>query len=251
MSNILHKSSLLCLFILVFTTGVRANGSILQSRYTKGHPVLYEDVWDMAPYSYLNDHGQPEGFNIDLVRMICKRLNIPVVFKLRPFGESLEALQSKSCDLTIAIFTYSTLGPKGWANRIKTRDDLLNNKVIVRRKSFCDYLMQQKGLLGNSIPYDDMAQAAMHIEDKDSGQILYNTMAIKWLKRQYIVDNLVITPVDMEHAEYRFMSHDATLLHAVDSVFTVMSTENDLQPLRNIFRKSFFITAAFSPYDDT
>ena len=251
MSNILHKSSLLCLFILVFTTGVRANGSILQSRYTKGHPVLYEDVWDMAPYSYLNDHGQPEGFNIDLVRMICKRLNIPVVFKLRPFGESLEALQSESCDLTIAvyfnqrkryglfgdntitIFTYSTLGPKGWANRIKTRDDLLNNKVIVRRKSFCDYLMRQKGLLGNSIPYDDMAQAAMHIEDKDSGQILYNTMAIKWLKRQYKLDNLVITPVDMEHAEYRFMSHDATLLHAVDSVFTVMSTENDLQPLRN------------------
>lgn len=244
------KSILLCL-LLLFVVAAKANDSILHTRYTETNPLLYEDVWDMAPYAYLNEHGQPRGFNIDLVQAICNRLGIPVRFKLRPYGESLEALKDDNCDLTIGIYinqrkqyglfgdntitilTYSTLGPKTWANRVRNEDDLLNNKVIIRKNSFCDYMMQGKGLQGNGISEDDMIQAAMLIEETDTGQILYNTMSAKWIKRQYNLDNLVITPVDMKHAEYRFIGHDKELLHAMDSVFTIMNTDSELQPLRN------------------
>ena len=52
-------------------------------QYTKEHPLVYEDVWDLWPYSFLNDNGEPEGYNIDLIRLMMDRLNIPYVIKLR------------------------------------------------------------------------------------------------------------------------------------------------------------------------
>ena len=52
-------------------------------QYTKGQPLVYEDVWDLWPYSFLNDNGEPEGYNIDLIRLMMDRLNIPYVIKLK------------------------------------------------------------------------------------------------------------------------------------------------------------------------
>ena len=36
---------------------------------------MYEDVWDLWPYAFLNDIGEPVGYNIDLLRLICKELD--------------------------------------------------------------------------------------------------------------------------------------------------------------------------------
>ena len=57
--------------------------------YTDESPLVYEDSWDLWPYSFLNDKGEPEGFNIDLIKMMMKELGIPYVIKLKPQQEKL------------------------------------------------------------------------------------------------------------------------------------------------------------------
>ena len=47
------------------------------------HPLVYEDAWDLWPYVFLNENGEPDGYNIDLLKMIFKRLNIPYI---APYG---------------------------------------------------------------------------------------------------------------------------------------------------------------------
>ena len=34
--------------------------------YTTEHPLIYEDAWDLWPYVFLNENGEPDGYNIDL-----------------------------------------------------------------------------------------------------------------------------------------------------------------------------------------
>ena len=34
--------------------------------YTTSHPLIYEDAWDLWPYVFLNENGEPDGYNIDL-----------------------------------------------------------------------------------------------------------------------------------------------------------------------------------------
>ena len=63
-------------------------------QYTKENPLVYEDVWDLWPYSFLNDNGEPEGYNIDLIRLMMQRLNIPYVIKLKSAEETFNDLNS-------------------------------------------------------------------------------------------------------------------------------------------------------------
>ena len=45
--------------------------------YTDKRPLVYEDAWDLWPYVFLNENGEPDGYNIDLLKMIFKELDIP------------------------------------------------------------------------------------------------------------------------------------------------------------------------------
>ena len=56
--------------------------------FSVDHPLVYEDVWDLWPYSFLNDNGDPDGFNVDLIRLLMKELDIPYVIRLKPSSEA-------------------------------------------------------------------------------------------------------------------------------------------------------------------
>ena len=62
--------------------------------FSTSHPLIYEDVWDLWPYSFLNDNGDPDGFNVDLIRLIMKELDIPYEIRLKPSSETF-------CDLKV------------------------------------------------------------------------------------------------------------------------------------------------------
>ena len=67
--------------------------------YDEDHPLVYEDAWDLWPYSFVNDTGEPTGFNIDLLKLIFKELNIPYRIKLKPTQAALNDLKAGRADL--------------------------------------------------------------------------------------------------------------------------------------------------------
>ena len=71
--------------------------------YTREHPLVYEDAWDLWPYVYLNDKGQPEGYNIDMLQLLLKELDIPYVIRLKPTSEALEDLKAGRSDLMLGM----------------------------------------------------------------------------------------------------------------------------------------------------
>ena len=80
--------------------GEKSKGGIA---YTKEHPLVYEDVWDLWPYSFLDEEGEPEGFNIDLIKMLMNELNIPYIIKLKPSGEAFRDLRDGRSDLMLGL----------------------------------------------------------------------------------------------------------------------------------------------------
>ena len=52
--------------------------------YTDDRPLVYEDAWDLWPYVFLDDEGNPTGYNVDLLKLIFDKLNIPYVIRLKP-----------------------------------------------------------------------------------------------------------------------------------------------------------------------
>ena len=219
--------------------------------YTEERPLVYEGAWDLWPYSFQNDIGEPVGYNIDLLRLVCKELDIPYRIKLKHKQDALNDLKAGRSDLmctmgehyneeyakcsksVIQIFTPSIVHRKDEPVAVKTLDDLATVKVIVHLNSFCHHLMMDHGWEKNAIPYDDMEEAIQYVHNHKGIQIVWNTVSLKWLMHKFNYDDLELTPTNIPHGEYKFLSNDEHLLEQIDSVFFLLNSTGQLQPLQN------------------
>ena len=219
--------------------------------FTEENPLVYDDAWDLWPYAFLNEKGEPVGYNIDLLKIIFEELHIPYTIKLKPTVDALNDLKSGQSDLmlgmdahfhddyanygksVIQLFTHSAVHQKGEPSAVQTVSDLANHRVIVHKGSFSHHLMIRRGWGNNAIPYDDMQEAVQKAHLDPNSQIIWNTLSLKWLIHKFKFDNLVLSPVDIEHGEYKFMSNNPELLQRLDSIYTVLRSSGRLQPIQN------------------
>lgn len=222
-------------------------------QYTEQSPLVYEDCCDLWPYAYLNDDGQPEGFNIDLVSMMMEELKIPYVIKLKPQQEVFNDLKAHVADLTfglaagfhdeygkygrhsITLFTQSVVTPKSSSVKIKTFRDLSKPgiQVIVNDSSLCYHLMHDYGWGEHAIVTNNMKEAIMNLNSQEEGQIVWNTLSLKWLINHYQLNNLKLTPVNMPHGDYKFMSNDQLLLNLLDATYSNLYIDDKITRLQN------------------
>ena len=221
--------------------------------FTEKDPLVYEDAWDLWPYSFLNDNGEPDGFNIDLIRMLMKELQIPYTIRLKPQQTAFEDLRDGKSDLmlglavgfhdeyglygnnAITLFTQSVAAPKDKPIEIKTFRDLGKEgvKVIVNPNSMSYHLMIDYGWEKNTIPAPDLREVIQQVSAKEEGQIVWNTLSLKWLINRYHIDNLQLTPVNMPHGEYKFMSNNQQLLDKLDEAYSKLYTADKITPLQD------------------
>lgn len=219
--------------------------------YTEEHPLVYEDMWDLWPYSFLNENGDPDGFNVELIRMIMDELDIPYVIKLKEKQYAFEDLRDGKSDLIlglsagyhdayghysenpVTLFTQSVASPKDKPVEITTFKDLSNHKVFVNDSSLCHHLMIDYGWGENAIPYSAVKLALLKVSTEGEGAVVWNTLSLKWLINKYHIENLQLTPINMPHGEYRFMSNDPVLLQRLDSVYSALDSSDKLTDLRN------------------
>jgi len=221
--------------------------------FSVNNPLIYEDVWDLWPYSFLNDNGDPDGFNVDLIRLLMKELDIPYEIRLKPSSEAFRDLKEGNSDLMLALavgfhdefglysknavtlFTQSVVTPKSRPVEIKAFRDLGKPglKVIVNDSSLCHHLMIDYGWGENTVPVEDMSEAIQEVSAKGEGQIVWNTLSLKWLMNRYHIDDLELTPVNMPHGEYKFMSNNQQLLDKLDEAYTRLYTNDKIQPLQD------------------
>ena len=241
--------------ILLFTLNLSPLTALAQKDtmtvYSVERPLIYEDAWDLWPYTFLNENGEPDGYNIDLLKMMLKRLDIPYIIKLKPSVDAFNDLKEGRSDLifgmeasfhneigtygksVIHLFTHSVVHEKDKAPIIKSFQDLSHRKVIVHTGSFSHHLMQNKGWGDNAEGFDDMKEAIQKASLDPSNEIIWNTMSLKWLIHKYQIKNLELSPIDIPHGEYKFISKNQRLLNQLDSIYAVLLAEEKLQGIQN------------------
>ena len=217
--------------------------------FTQKDTLVFEDSESIWPYTFLNEEGKPEGYCIDLLDMLMEELNIPYVVHLKNHQEVLRDLKEGKADLilglgnvyeekyghysktTITLLTQSVATPKSQPVQIKAFRDLKNQQVIVKDSGLCHHLMVDYGWGKNAIVTHDVAKAIKEVNDQQKGQIVWNTMTLKWLIDHYQLNNLTLTPVNMPHGETKFLARDQELLDLIDKTYTMLDEAGKLQPL--------------------
>ena len=226
--------TILCFSLLTVNVSAQSDSVIT---YTEDRPLVFEDSESIWPFSFLNDKGEPEGYCIDLLRLLMQELHIPYVVRLKNHQEVLQDLKDGKADLilglgdvyeekyghygrtTITLLTQSVATPKSQEVTIKSFRDLRNQQVIVKDSSLCHHLMVDYGWGDHAIVSHDIAQAIQDINAKGEGQIVWNTPTLKWLIKHYQLDNLMLTPVNMPYGETKFLSNNQHLLNLIDKTY--------------------------------
>ena len=135
----------------------------------------------------------------------------------------------------VTLFTQSVVTPMNKPVEIKAFRDLGKPglKVIVNDSSLCHHLMIDYGWGANALPDKDIGEAIQRVSAKGEGQIVWNTLSLKWLINRYHIDDLELTPVNMPHGEYKFMSNNQQLLDKLDEAYTRLYTNDKIQPLQD------------------
>lgn len=246
----LYRITTVIILTLISFGGYAAKDPQL-AEYTVDHPLVYEDIWDLPPYTFLNKDGEPEGFNIDLIKAIMHKLDIPYIIRLRPTATAYNDLKSGKSDLmlgmhtewhsqfgrygksVVSLFTHGVMRPANEPDDIETVDDLKRYKVIVQNNSFSHRKIIEYGLEDVVNPKDDINDAVQQLGSRDSGQVLWNTLSLKFMMKRHNITDMKLTPISMPNGEYRFMSNDVRLLNMIDSVYEAMTINEELQPIRN------------------
>ena len=48
--------------------------------YTNEKPLVIVSDWEFPPYEFRNDHGAPDGYNVEVLNLILDKLGIPHKF---------------------------------------------------------------------------------------------------------------------------------------------------------------------------
>ena len=241
------------LLIIILCCSLYANNVSAQTDnangYSEDHPLIIEDSEAIWPYSFINDAGKPDGYCIDIIKTIMRELNIPYEIRLKSHQETLKDLKTGKADVvlgladvyedkyghygrtTLTLLTQSVATPRGHAVSIKNFRDLKNQKVYVKDSSLCHHLMVDYGWGNQAIVCHDPAKALQAINDKKEGQMVWNTLTLKWLINHFKLKNLTLTPVNMPHGETKFISNNLQLLEEIDNTYTSLNAAGKLEPL--------------------
>lgn len=150
------------------------------SEYTAAETYIYGSRHDHAPFEYLDTHGSPAGFNIDLIRAVAREAGFDLQIRLGPWHEIRKSLEIDG-DVHISDMFYSRIRAKvvdfATPNLLvhdeiftnsRTNDDchfdnLQNKRVLVQRDAFMDDYLRSHQTGAEVISVDSEPEALQHL----------------------------------------------------------------------------------------
>ena len=89
------------LLLLAFALSVNADNF----GYTESKPLLFGIDQNYPPLEYVDEDGNPNGADVELVKQLTKRMNIPVVYKPNKWAAIAGDVMNGKVDLGMMVFS--------------------------------------------------------------------------------------------------------------------------------------------------
>lgn len=175
------------------------------------------------PYEFIDENGEPAGYNVDLTRAIAKKMGLDIKIKLGPWNEIYRGMRNGEIDIIQGIF-YSvdrdqnvsfsqahtvinhvavtrTDGPP-----IREAEDLKNLSILVMKDDIMHEFAINKGLGNNLLLAESQEEAIRRLSEGESHCALVARIPAHFWQEKHGLDNLKIGEVSLFSPEYNYGS---------------------------------------------
>ncbi|EGJ49312.1 transporter substrate-binding domain-containing protein [Desulfocurvibacter africanus] len=198
----------ICVFVLAALLVAVVDPGLCMSEEIPGksRPILVGGDRDYPPYEFLDQDGNPVGFNVDLTRAVAEVMGMKVEFHLGTWAHKRQALMDGDLDILQGM-TYSEprsrvvdFAPHTIVNHaifarrgtppVSNLDDLAGKQVIIHRSGYMNDTLAAKGFGKDLILPDTPADVLRLLS---SGQGEYAVVAMLpgiYITREFRLDNI-------------------------------------------------------------
>ena len=211
-----------------------------RTAYTKERPLIVVSDWDFAPYEYSNDKGEPEGYNVEIIREILNRLGIPHVFLMREWSQAIETFNEGKADLIVypvgdmphtnakRYYSRKMLAPykikaayKRGTPPLKELSQLGNGDLLALKKY--DYstihVMKRSDINKKQLRINSPKTCLTEISNRRYRYFIWGEAPMKEMLKNLGYNDIDMCDIDIPSGDMRFVSHDRDLIHDIDDQF--------------------------------
>ena len=223
-----------------------------QRKYTRENPLVVVVNSDFPPYEFVRIGNIPDGYNVEVVKTLLERLNIPYNIVSVEGGQINSWFERQVADLIVnpaftvhkapyytsrSILDYykvKVASSKDSPN-IETAEQLRHADLILAEH---DWLGQKvvTDLTGDSLrieymPYDEALRAIARGSNK---YLLWGESQLRWkIHEMHLRDSIRVNDVTIRVGEFHFVGHDKALIDLLDDHYARMDQSGELQKIRD------------------
>lgn len=237
----------LMLLFLTLLYNIRGEAK-LSDKYNKQRPLTVVCDWELPPYEFFNDVGEPSGYTIELLTVILDKLKIPYKFVPRERPVGTDSLQYIS-DLFIVSEYYTV--PNGFyvtgnviyyykmklamrkeAEVVPSVTKIPVGKLVVSRlDGRISTLALKRMELDASVEYHAPVEALAGVSSGKYDYFFWGEEPLKWKIRELNLENLKLADLDIPAAELRIAGSDKELIDAIDDQYARLEQDGELNSL--------------------
>ena len=241
-------------FLVLLLTAISCEFVTAQQihEYTEEQPLVIACDWEFPPYEFLNDQGQPDGYNIEVFDLILNRLKIPHRYQMEEWFQAVESFKKREADLihalainykqrpyvmTLNLFHYYRIV---CIHHVSTApltklSQLGANDTIVLRDN--DYASSQI-LLNNEHPaftieYHSPREALTGVRQGKYKYFLWGERPAMWKMKEFGIDSLTTNDIDIPVGELRLIGYDKELVDLIDDEYARLEQSGEINRIRD------------------
>ncbi|TKB56049.1 ATP-binding protein [Ferrimonas aestuarii] len=217
--------------------------------------IVYGIDHDFAPYEWINEQGEPEGFNIDLMRQIAEQLNETLVIVPGPWRKVMQDFNASRINV-VAIgispdgghnpgltpdfeaypfsLAYSHIYSHKHAPGIRKLSDLSGLTVALNRGSYTEFAFLNSGINAQVLYADSERQTIELVSDGLADAALANAVIGRDTLARYPTAAIASSglPLFPRSYAYAIKNQDKWLQQGIHDALNQLSNDGSLFKLR-------------------
>ena len=237
--------------LFIFTIFVQA--FINASAYDRSKPLRIVGDWDKPPFEFLNDKGEPAGSNIDLIKIICEKLDIDYEITLKEWSSALKAFERGDADIIFAnvrryrkrpyfctenIINYNRMRAAMVGDSVDyvTIPQLLEDVVVLKPGDYSAFFFRQlKVEQSTRIEYQSPKVALQGLVAGDYKYFIWGEEPLKWKIKELNLEGITLNEVQIPANEIHIAGYDSLLINDIDDIYSRMKQNGDVQEINDLW----------------